>query len=154
MKYYIVTALDADGCQLSRFESGTNKRVAIKEAKDTFHRGSELIDAGMVKVTVTDDVTDTVWFDLSRTVAADLQPLADVVASPAISELVAEAVAKKHLESHKDCQCEHDVHFARPFTMERHAYALARSATVVKTPYSTMAVCQFCADNCLAIYRS
>ena len=59
-----------------------------------------------------------------------------------------------HLAAHPECQCEHDCHFVEPLTDRRHMYAKEKSVTVVKTPFSTMAVCQFCADNCLAIYRS
>lgn len=63
MNVYFVTALDADNNELARYESGSNKRVAIQEARATFRSDQELRDSGMVRVTVTDEDT-TVWEDL------------------------------------------------------------------------------------------
>jgi hypothetical protein len=63
VRYYTVTALDADDCTVSSYESGYNRREAKREALDTLHGDDELREAGMVRVTVTDEAGE-VWEDI------------------------------------------------------------------------------------------
>jgi len=53
--WYTVTALDADGYDVSKYESGSSKREAIRQARDSLKHDTELRAAGMVRVTVTDE---------------------------------------------------------------------------------------------------
>ena len=49
------------------------------------------------------------------------------------------------------CECEHDAHFQTP--PAHHPYGeLCVHTRKVKTPFSTLNVCQFCYDNCLFRY--
>lgn len=62
MHTYFVTALDTDGYTIGSYESGFNKTVALSEARGSLRGDHEWRDAGMVRVTVTDD-EGTVHFD-------------------------------------------------------------------------------------------
>jgi hypothetical protein len=64
-KYYTVTALDTDGYELGRYESGPNRREAVRDARASLNGDSEWIAAGLFRVIVTDD-DGVVWEDLFR----------------------------------------------------------------------------------------
>lgn len=53
--YYHVIALDAEGHEVGRYESGPNKSTANKEAKASLKGDKEWQNAGMIRVTVMDD---------------------------------------------------------------------------------------------------
>lgn len=55
LRVYTVVGLDAEGCDLLRYEVGTNQRAAVREARDTLRHDEEVLRAGLKRVQVIDD---------------------------------------------------------------------------------------------------